>query len=44
VNVSLYDNKILTLTFNNKDLVDGRKIIMISAFKLCILYFSFKYF
>ena len=34
----------LILAFNDKDLVDGRKIIMISAFNLCILYFSFKYF
>ena len=44
MNVTLNENKMLILVFNDKDLVDGRKIIMISAFNLCILYFSFKYF
>ena len=44
MNVNLNENKLLVFIFNDKDLVDGRKIIMISAFKLCILYFSFKYF
>jgi hypothetical protein len=42
--VKPHSDKILILVFNDKDLVDGRKIIMISAFKLCILYFFIQIF